>query len=90
MGAADGGERDTEGTVALQGVCGKHPCTPFPLLMGDERFTGLCPPAPDSSPTKTSPSPHHHDATLNYFMQTLSALMGEKEMEEGARKGLRG
>lgn len=46
MGATDGGECDTEGTEALQGVCGRDPCTPFPLLMGDERFTGLCPPTP--------------------------------------------
>lgn len=30
MGATDGGERDTEGTVALQGVRGRDPCTPFP------------------------------------------------------------
>lgn len=46
MGAADGGECDTEGTVALQGVCGKHPRTPVPLFTGDERLTGLCPPPP--------------------------------------------
>lgn len=42
---------------------------PFPL--GDERFTDSSPPHPpaspptDSSQTKTSPSPHRHDATLN-------------------------
>lgn len=44
MGAGDGGECDTEGTVAPQGVCGRDPCKPFPLLMGDERFTGSYPP----------------------------------------------
>lgn len=46
MGATYGGKCDTEGTVALQGVCGRDPCMPFPLLIGDERFTGLCPPTP--------------------------------------------
>lgn len=68
MGATDGGECDTEGTVALQGGCGKHPCTPVSSLHGRREVCRFVP--PDSSQTKTSPSPHHHDATLNYFMQT--------------------
>lgn len=46
MGVTEGGECDTEGTEALQRVCGKHPRTPSPLFLGDERFAGGCPPTP--------------------------------------------
>lgn len=53
MGASDGGECDTEGTVAPQGVCGRDPCKPFPL--GDERFTGSSPLPP--SPASPPPTP---------------------------------
>lgn len=46
MGVTEGGECDTEGTEALQRVCGKHPCMQSPLLMVDERFAGGCPLTP--------------------------------------------
>lgn len=54
MGATEGGECDTEGTEALQRVCGKHPCIPSPLLLGDERFAVGCPPTPFKQNQATS------------------------------------